>query len=73
MKRAEQIRNIGIIGAPDAGMSEVYDAILRTGIQPAAPEGAAIPDGLTDWGEYGDNPPKPYDAKKRGKLFKGNK
>lgn len=64
-------RNIGIVGAPDSGAKEVFDAILRFDQTPPADyTGCAVCDSdTTDWGEYDEPDKPPYDAKKRKKLF----
>lgn len=58
-------RNTGLIGSSDSGVSEVFAAILRVGITPSPPEGAAVLDDIHE-----QEVPKPYDPKKRKKLFK---
>jgi len=66
---ADKKRNIGIVGAPDSGVSEVFAAILRHSYTPSPWVGAMIPDASNiDLGEYGDSAPESYNPKKRDKL-----
>jgi hypothetical protein len=61
-------RNIGIIGSPNSEASEVFEAVLRFDQTPK-------PEANMSWEEflaalkYEPEPAKPYDAKKRKKLF----
>lgn len=66
---AENKRNIGIMGHPDGGVSEVFAALLRFDETPKSDyyDGAAVCDNV-DLGEYADVPKPPYDAKQRKKF-----
>lgn len=59
-------RNIGIMGHPDSGVSEVFGAIQRLDQTPKPEQSIGWSgDGLTDWTEQ---VPPPYDAKKRRRF-----
>jgi hypothetical protein len=66
-------RNTGIIGAPDSGASEVFQALVKFSTNKKwredsgyVSDGAALCDGLSDWTEL---TPPPYNSTQRTKLF----
>ena len=62
-------RNVGIIGAPNSGASEVFEALVLFGYVPPKVNPYIVAD-TVDLGEYGDTEKPPYQAKDRKRLFK---
>jgi hypothetical protein len=68
MEDKDKMRNVGIIGAPNSGASEVFQALVLFGYVPPKRNPYIVMDNV-DLGEYGDSEKPPYNAKDRKRLF----